>query len=1184
MIEKLLQAVQEAGAEFGPDELADVLWLAARVDAAPGLPPAPPGAPPASAPEPAERPTEAAGTPPVEQPVRPPGAQLFPATGPDGTGDGGEDRPGRRGARVSVARAASVPDPLAVMRALRPIGRRKRGRTGAELDEELTVTRSIEQLLISPVLRPAEGRWLDLALVLDAHHSMLLWEDLVTELRAVITQSGVFRDTRVWFLRGTAGGPVSVARTRDGAGRDPREVADPVGRRLVLVLTDTIAAGWGGGDVHRVLRHWSANNAVAVLNVLPERLWTRGAVRPKPLLVRAPRPAAANRSWRVSVPGARGRRQRQAPIALVVPVVEATPSALAVLAGVVGGHGRWQRLTCLRLDGKARGTPESAAARLAGPAPAAPVPTLKRFREGASPTAQALAGYLSAVPLTLPVMTLVRRAMLPDSRHGHLAEVLLGGLFEPWEPAGAQDWAAAVAGELEFEFLPGVREALLGSQLRREVTEVQELVRSNVWLFLEQQRRNSPRFPATLVAEPEQKRGEGNGGRQVAAGQLPFAQEPGGPGPSWVEQRVVRLSVEGRDGSLTGTGLILAPKLILTCAHFTGTSVTAVTADGRRIACRPDSIAPRNPFDAALLVTAEAVVNPVGLAPLRFGEATGAALTPVHVHAFAGPSAERVTWTGTLRAESADRRGALLLEPSAPLDHDEPFGFAGGPVEYQGLLLGHVIGEVRPSGMIATPISALLRFPDFGELITAYLPESPLLEPVPAPSVEPPEVGPEAPEPPDYTQVYLGFAIKVASQFGRLVADPWASSTEAEAEELINSALDYAGVSAQVSQLGFDVGISDLLVTLSTPDETELPESGRVVNEVSQAISWRNYRFPERPSVHLAVVIADSPHLAGELLASATMRARLNTTAVGRSGAVAVLAFSEPIAERLAALGTLDRTSDLAPMTRLRLDVNEERDTGGYLYTADPTQLLEVLGAIADPLPPSLVPNWPYCGVDRNLTDPVGCRGIKTPGYAYCLAHLSPADRAAYLATLSPGSDIDVSGTTFTEELLAELTRALTDSQARWPRFRTAIFTAAVFQGVAPFSRSSFSGPARFGSATFAAAAFTQAIFRQDAEFAGCEFSGTARFDQVAFQGATTFNASTFHADSQFDRSAFHGDTSFRGCSFIGSASFQDATFSGATSFQDATFQASGSFWGAAVADGVDTSSWPPGWDDAAEA
>ncbi|MCC3780056.1 hypothetical protein K6I33_006557, partial [Streptomyces sp. UNOB3_S3] len=83
---------------------------------------------------------------------------------------------------------------------------------------------------------------------------------------------------------------------------------------------------------------------------------------------------------------------------------------------------------------------------------------LRAFRAGASPGALRLAVHLAAVPLTLPVMQLVQRAMLPDTGPMELAEVLLSGLLwrlPDMDPdTGTGPW---------YEFADGVREMLLHS-------------------------------------------------------------------------------------------------------------------------------------------------------------------------------------------------------------------------------------------------------------------------------------------------------------------------------------------------------------------------------------------------------------------------------------------------------------------------------------------------------------------------------------------------------------------------------------------------------------------------------------------------------------------------------------------------------------------------------------------------
>ncbi|MFF9785148.1 SAV_2336 N-terminal domain-related protein [Streptomyces nigrescens] len=519
MIEELLAALEESGVEAGPEELADILWLAASIGSDEG------NAETADKQQPHLG--DHGGTPPNgpgASEVHPQEGEEYYSAKPAKSGSTYEPD-SRQGESVLVRRAPALDNPLGVMRALRPLRRRTvPGVHSAELDEELSVTNSVEQRMVVPILKPQRGRWLDLALVIDTHHSMLLWHDLVSELCRTIAQTGIFRDVRVWFLTGTERDATpTVAHTSSGEPRRPQEVADPSGHRLVLVVTDTVAEGWNGPRLRSVLRHWATHNPLALLNVLPRRLWNRGAITPSGVVVRAPRLAAPNVSWRMAATGQRKGRTRtrsgprsRARLAgsIAIPVLEASQAGLGLLAALVAGEGRWSRASCLtipRTGNESEMSPPPAS--VSGPSPDA-VEAMRRFQESASPDAQELAGYLSAVPLTLPVMTLVRRAMLPHADHGHLAEVALGGLLENWQEIPAD----SDMGRFEFSFLPGVREALLGSQLRHEVTAVQELVRSEVAEYFERLTAGSGGdFPATRTTSGRV------GERSIDQGAIPFA-------------------------------------------------------------------------------------------------------------------------------------------------------------------------------------------------------------------------------------------------------------------------------------------------------------------------------------------------------------------------------------------------------------------------------------------------------------------------------------------------------------------------------------------------------------------------------------------------------------------------------------------------------------------------------------
>ncbi|MFB7300217.1 SAV_2336 N-terminal domain-related protein [Streptomyces rubiginosohelvolus] len=734
MIEELLAAFAADGADADPVELADVLWLAARVDGT-SRPSASAGSEAPAAVEGGGHEAEGKSAPVLDRPA----AQMF--SGPTAHKDERSAKGGRKGVPVRVPRAGMLHEPLAVMRALRPLGRRAIGGPGDQLDEQRTVERSVEQFALSPVLLPAESRWLDLALVVDTHHSMLLWTELVDELRRTLTRSGVFRDVRTWFLTGTeASGTPMVTHIPGAAPRPPAEIADPSGRRLILTLTDTVADGWRSAPIQDMLRHWSGHNAVVLLNILPERLWTRGSVQPSPYALRTHRPAGATGSWHHLAAARRSRPSRrrgrvastQSGPVPVVPMVDASPRNLARLARLVSGDDRWQRMLCLPLEAlRAPGSTEAATHHVPATVPDGRT-AVERFRANASPTAQQLAAHLAAVPLTLPVMTLVRRSMLPSSEHGHLAEVALGGLFAPWDslPTGTP------VDELQFDFLPGVREVLLGSQLRRDVAAVRGLVRRSVWDYLASNRGTGREFSATWVG------GEANGSRTVPGDQQSFAEQrpsaveeaaasdgPREPVPDRSDGLAARMVTVGTGNPsdqefVRGAGILLTPRLVLTCAQGAA-SVGAehwlihgrTTVRGRRVWFSEES----GP-GVALLMAEEHVIDAAAWADripsrLRWAAPTGRRKMPVLIHAHSEVG-DPVTLGGDI-----DLAWKLpVVEVTEPHPATGWPQLSGAAVSYDDALVGFVVGHHRKPQMLLTLTArALIADSALRKALTRYL-------------------------------------------------------------------------------------------------------------------------------------------------------------------------------------------------------------------------------------------------------------------------------------------------------------------------------------------------------------------------------------------------------------------------------------------------------------------------------
>ena len=333
-----------------------------------------------------------------------------------------------------------------------------------------------------PVHRPALTRWLDLALVVDCSKSMRIWRPQIAELRLMLERLGAFRDIREWWVDADQQGQASVTLRSgpwgSGVAHSPRELMDPRGQRVVLLVSDCVGTAWETGTMDRPLWEWGTAGPVAVLQMLPQRLWASCPPRLRFARLLSPRPAAPNRALQI-LPGrdddltlfgttfaaaeSEGTTHAETPgrDELAVPVLELHPRWL----------GRWTKLltdpaghpdvlaTVMVVKPGSRQGRSHPTDWPSGPGPEIdPDTRVERFKDFASTEALEFARYLSAAPLSLPVMRLIRETMLPKSHPSILAEVFLGGMLQPAQPMEAD---TVDPDSVEYDFADGVRNRLL---------------------------------------------------------------------------------------------------------------------------------------------------------------------------------------------------------------------------------------------------------------------------------------------------------------------------------------------------------------------------------------------------------------------------------------------------------------------------------------------------------------------------------------------------------------------------------------------------------------------------------------------------------------------------------------------------------------------------------------------------
>ncbi|MFB6778314.1 pentapeptide repeat-containing protein [Streptomyces sp. NPDC056352] len=213
---------------------------------------------------------------------------------------------------------------------------------------------------------------------------------------------------------------------------------------------------------------------------------------------------------------------------------------------------------------------------------------------------------------------------------------------------------------------------------------------------------------------------------------------------------------------------------------------------------------------------------------------------------------------------------------------------------------------------------------------------------------------------------------------------------------------------------------------------------------------------------------------------------------------------------------------------------------------------------------------WPHC--DVALPGGVECRGRRVAPHNACLAHLSGADRSAYLADLRPGADLDHRGTCFTEELLSELLTALTEPSSHKPRIGQARFERATFRGDARFDLVEIDSDALFDGAKVAGdISFNQAEISGRALFRQVKIGGNAGFDRMKVRRRAVFERAEIDGNAWFDRmnvggrAVFDGakigrDACFKGVEIGGYFSFDQADLGGDARFDRSHFSGSATF------------------------
>ena len=454
-----LASYTEAESLIGDEDIADAIWLALQMGADAGT--IADDNPETAAPESTVTIEEVAGV----QELSPPAVSAYL---PNSRREPSTTEQPESGLPIQVQAAPALQDPLSIGRALRPLMRKTRSQSQQVLDEVATVDNIAERKIWLPVLKPALERWLDLELVIEASEFSFIWEDTLLEFRHLLERQGAFRNVRNWWLEGTDGGKLNLVSRKSQSAitqshRSPKELIDPTGRRLVLLVSDCRSKVWQSGDIHSLLQMWSIHEPTVIVQLLPERLWDQTeldvgvSVQASALIPGAPGP-------KLRIKQRSGWNEAELADALTVPVVTLAAKSLKQWALVVAAAGR--QYTPARLFDLSWVKDQERDRTASVVNPKSPETRVELFNATASPIAKQLASMMAAVPVDLNVVHLIQKRLLPDAKPVHVAEVYDSHLLtrvntkrSPNEP-------------IRYDFAPGVRDLLVERTPTDQTTKV----------------------------------------------------------------------------------------------------------------------------------------------------------------------------------------------------------------------------------------------------------------------------------------------------------------------------------------------------------------------------------------------------------------------------------------------------------------------------------------------------------------------------------------------------------------------------------------------------------------------------------------------------------------------------------------------------------------------------------------
>ena len=368
---------------------------------------------------------------------------------------------------INVPKARSFLNPLKIRKAFRPLRRRVPSRRQSVLDVDETVERITEQLILGrevwiPVLKPERERWLDLEIVIEQSESSMIWQELMYEFQIILSTHGDFRRIRVWYLS-VQGEKQKLVLELERRGKrkkpqhHPKELCHPEQRGMILLVSDCTSDIWEKGTIYPQLYQWSKTTLLGVVQLFPEHLWRSTWLNQgRKFFAKSGGFGELNAKLRLMGLPRRLKATLRSEPHLLLPILTMSPEMIDQWSRLRTGSAEARMPVYVFLEPQQYQPEAEKRVRTFDIEQMSAEMRVEAFMATASEEAVQLAGMMSAVPVDMRVVNLIRTELLPEVAPHHVAEVFMSGLMVANQQQPGQ-----------YDFIKDVRKILISKKTAR---------------------------------------------------------------------------------------------------------------------------------------------------------------------------------------------------------------------------------------------------------------------------------------------------------------------------------------------------------------------------------------------------------------------------------------------------------------------------------------------------------------------------------------------------------------------------------------------------------------------------------------------------------------------------------------------------------------------------------------------